>query len=159
MIFINYQECHRIRYGIALNTLIKRAWTAEIRHYRLRSVGIIEKGDFTLCGNALMSCRAMSFELGGEVVSPSQSDWLEVTPKSIFSTVMSILVAKPDEGASKDFTMRDRRILSSSIVEPMSTISREKARMLPPALIDKVVQMQLLGKVVHKAPPPVVSGS
>lgn len=159
MIFIHYQECHRIRFGIALNSLIKRAWTADVRHYRLKSVGIIEKGEFTLCGTAIISCRRCSFEEGSLVYSPSQSEWIEVTPRTIFDTAMKVLACKPDEDGSKDFSVRDRQVISSSIIEPMSTISREKARMLPSHLIDRLVQMQVLGYVIHKAPSPVVGGS
>lgn len=147
MLFFDYGEHHHTRFGMALNTLIKRSWTAQIYHYRVVDAIFLERLDLTIAEKAIIHLRTTSFEVGS-LISPSMPLWKRdiITPKDLFTSSLDMMTA------SNELSERDKKLLTKSIIDGPSTVTIERARLLPSDIIDKIIQWKMVGCVVHKAP-------
>lgn len=148
MLFINYDEHHYARFGTALNVLIKRAWTHEIRHLLVRDVLFEERVDLTIVKTAKVYIRSHGFEIGS-LISPNMPHWklYFATPRDLFDASLEVMANAPSI-----LSERDKKLLTKAIIDTPSTVTLERARLLPPDILDRVMQWKALGCVVHTAP-------
>lgn len=155
MLYINYDEHHYARFGTALNAVIKRAWTHEIRHLLIKDAVFEERIDLTIVQSAKVYVRSHSFELGS-VINPNLPHWklYLANPRALFDASLEIMTLAPQV-----LSERDKKLLTKAIIDNPATITMERARLLPPDIIDRVIQWKALGLVVHTAPIPKLGAS